>query len=877
MRPATVQSPLDRVASIRTKLGILVAASFLAAVLVQEMGTRAGVTGWLTVPVTLAAALAVTHWLSHGLTQPLRDLTAAAGRMARGDYSARIVSDRPDETGRLARAFDDMADQLATHDRQRRQLIATVSHELRTPLTAQRALLENLVDGVGVPDQATLQTALSQSERLSALVADLLDLSRLDAGAARLTPSQVSVAALVHAATDEARLSGREVRYAVDVPDALSVQADEARLAQVVANLLDNAARHSPVGGTVTTTAREEAHGRWSLTVADEGPGISAEDAERVLERFGTGAAAARGTGGTGLGLAIARWICELHEGSVTVLATAPGERGARVRIDLPRTLSTPPATPREEPAVPTPVLPPSPAHPAPGAQQVPPNAPANPYAVPRPVAPWPEQHSGPQVRLLLAAIGVGLLAAVTEPLATRLGLGLFLVLLAGGVVVYAAAAGRWSRWLTAGAILTGGLVSLVLLRASEALTVLAILAALTVTAATLTGARTIAGMMASAAAWPASALRGLPLLGRTITAGRSSAVLWPIVRTAVVTVGLLLVFGVLFASGDALFGSWASQVVPDLGWDTVTLKAFFFVLGWGFTLTGAYLALNPPTAVADVTVPVGGVTRRRFEWMVPLGGVSALFLTFHVAQATALWGGVDYLRSQTGLTYAEYVHQGFGQLTAATALTLVVVSFTARKAAQDTARDRALLAGMVSLQGLLTLGVVASALYRMSLYQDAYGFTELRLFVDVFEAWLGLLVVALVLSIVVPRWRRTVPRVALVTAAAALIGLGILNPAGWVASHNIDRYHAGAALDTAYLTSLGDDAVPTIVEKLPGPVARCIISVPEATSLRPTDVSGWTVARARAQAVADSLPAVADCAPVLAPFQQTAVEASTE
>ena len=179
--------PLDRISAIRTKLAVLVGASFLAAILVSEMGSRAGVSGWVTVPVTLAAALAVTHWLSTGLTQPLRDLTEAAGRMARGDYSTRITDLRPDETGQLGSAFNDMAEQLATHDRQRRELIATVSHEIRTPLTAQRALLENLVDGVGIPDHRTLETALAQSERLSALVEDLPDLSRLDAGAATLT------------------------------------------------------------------------------------------------------------------------------------------------------------------------------------------------------------------------------------------------------------------------------------------------------------------------------------------------------------------------------------------------------------------------------------------------------------------------------------------------------------------------------------------------------------------------------------------------------------------------------------------------------------------------------------------------------------------
>ena len=175
----------------------------------------------------------------------------------------------------------------------------------------------------------------------------------------------------------------------------------------------------------------------------------------------------------------------------------------------------------------------------------------------------------------------------------------------------------------------------------------------------------------------------------------------------------------------------------------------------------------------------------------------------------------------------------------------------------------------MVTLQGVLTLGVVISALYRMDLYQDAYGFTVLRLFVDVFEGWLGLLVVAQVASIVRPRWGGWVPRVAMVTGAAALIGLGLLNPAGWVADHNITRYQAGKPLDTAYLTSLGADAVPTIVDRLPAPLAYCVLPQAYAVPAHPFGLSSeWTVAGARARTAADTLPAVSDCAPVLAPLK---------
>ncbi|MGB5937110.1 MAG: histidine kinase dimerization/phospho-acceptor domain-containing protein, partial [Ornithinimicrobium sp.] len=241
------ERPLDPVASIRVKIGLLVALSIVAAVVMLQVGSGAGVPGWLTIPVTLAAALGVTLWLARGMTSPLREMTRAAGQMASGDYSGQVVATSADEVGLLARAFNTMATELASADQQRRQLLATVSHELRTPLAGQRAVLENLVDGVISADDAALQAALDQSERLSALVEDLLDVSRVDGGAVALDVAPAGVADLVAAGIAEASVSNRDVvlESSVEPPD-LSVEVDVARLAQVVANLLDNAIRHSP-------------------------------------------------------------------------------------------------------------------------------------------------------------------------------------------------------------------------------------------------------------------------------------------------------------------------------------------------------------------------------------------------------------------------------------------------------------------------------------------------------------------------------------------------------------------------------------------------------------------------------------------------------
>jgi signal transduction histidine kinase len=228
-----------------------------------------------------------------------------------------------DEVGELAVAFNQMAADLAAADRQRRELIANVSHELRTPITALQGLLENIVDGVAQAEPETMQTALTQTERLGRLVAELLDLSRLDAGVVPLNRAPIDVPSFLDDVVREAAVNadgaGHDVRFMVSAPD-VAVPGDRERLHQVFANLLDNAARHSPPGGTITV--RAERHGdRVLLAVADEGDGIPEADRDRVFERFTRGERAV--DGGTGLGLAIARWVVQLHHGTIAVVDPA--------------------------------------------------------------------------------------------------------------------------------------------------------------------------------------------------------------------------------------------------------------------------------------------------------------------------------------------------------------------------------------------------------------------------------------------------------------------------------------------------------------------------------------------------------------------------
>jgi two-component system, OmpR family, sensor histidine kinase BaeS len=213
-------------------------------------------------------------------------------------------------------------------------------------------------------------------------------------------------------------------------------------------------------------------------------------------------------------------------------------------------------------------------------------------------------------------------------------------------------------------------------------------------------------------------------------------------------------------------------------------------------------------------------------------------------------FGGHDYLEQTTGLTYAEYVHQGFGQLTVATALTLLVVWAAARKAPRSTSSDLLWMRGSLGLLCVLTLVVVASALYRMHVYQEAYGFTQLRLLVDVFEGWLGLLVLGVMLAGVTLRaaW---LPRAAVLTGAGALLGLALINPDAWTAERNLDRYAETGKIDWSYIQGLSADVVPAL-EDQPDDVVNCALMGQTAID---DDWLEWNLGRHRAEPLIRSHP----------------------
>ena len=313
----------------------------------QGLGGRLGSTmgflqeQWLQLlvagAIAAAIALVMARLLALGMTKPLRDMASAARSMATGDYSVRVETRSRDEVGQLATVFNRMVSELQSVEQLRRDLVGNVSHELKTPISALRAHLENVLDGVEEPDRETLQVMLQQSERLSALVDQLLELSRLESGDLPLEREEVPLALLVSEVVSEVKVSqpGRDVEVENRIPtDLAPVWADRGRVHQVLFNLLDNAVRFSPPGAGVTISATRE-DGMCVVSVADAGPGISAESLPRVFERFyRVDPARARAGGGTGIGLAIAKSVVEAHGGHIR--AESEEGKGSVFTFDLP-------------------------------------------------------------------------------------------------------------------------------------------------------------------------------------------------------------------------------------------------------------------------------------------------------------------------------------------------------------------------------------------------------------------------------------------------------------------------------------------------------------------------------------------------------------
>ena len=278
-------------------------------------------------------------WGGRGLrhiSAPLGDLLEAAGRIADGDYSPRVVERGPSEVRALARAFNGMAAQLQVTEEQRRDLMADITHELRTPLTVIQGNLEGFLDGVYSPDEARLKSLLEETQILARLVEDLRTLALAESGALQLKKEPTDLALLisetVSAFPTRADAAGVKIEFQA-APDAPVLNLDPERIRQVLSNLIANALRYTPRLGAIhvgLTSTHSDDGNYVQVSVEDTGAGIAPDVLPHIFNRFYK----SRDSSGTGLGLPIARHLVEAHGGSITA-ESQPG-RGTVMRIRLP-------------------------------------------------------------------------------------------------------------------------------------------------------------------------------------------------------------------------------------------------------------------------------------------------------------------------------------------------------------------------------------------------------------------------------------------------------------------------------------------------------------------------------------------------------------
>ena len=309
----------------------------------QTLGRLVAIEAVATSVVLALVALAAYGLVRAGL-RPLEDIGQVAGNIAAGDLSQRVPRAEPrTEVGRLGLSLNAMLGQIqsAFEARQEsearlRRFVADASHELRTPLTSIRGYAELFRRGAAErPDDLAkaMRRIEEESSRMSVLVDDLLLLARLDQGRP-LDRAPVDLSRVAADAVDDARAAAPGRSISLDAPEQLAVDGDELRLRQVAANLLSNACQHTPPDAAVEVRVRSEG-GEAVLEVADHGPGLEPEQAERVFERFYRGdPSRTRAGGGTGLGLSIVAAIAEAHGGRASI-DSGPG-RGTRLRVTLP-------------------------------------------------------------------------------------------------------------------------------------------------------------------------------------------------------------------------------------------------------------------------------------------------------------------------------------------------------------------------------------------------------------------------------------------------------------------------------------------------------------------------------------------------------------
>jgi signal transduction histidine kinase len=281
-------------------------------------------------------------------SRPINELINATERVEQGDFSVRVTESGPNTLRALARTFNNMAERLQQNEEARRNLLADVTHELRTPLTIIQGNLEGVLDGIYPRDDAHLTPILEETRVMSRLIDDLRTLSLAESGALQLQlePADLSALARDAVAAFEAPANQAQVQLKVDANESIVANVDETRIRAVLNNLLANALRYTPAGGSITvsvmpslpspqpspTLRQTQGGGSRSvlISVSDTGKGIAPDALPHVFDRFYKG----RDSSGTGLGLAITKQLVQAHAGEIH--AESDASAGTRIWFTLP-------------------------------------------------------------------------------------------------------------------------------------------------------------------------------------------------------------------------------------------------------------------------------------------------------------------------------------------------------------------------------------------------------------------------------------------------------------------------------------------------------------------------------------------------------------
>ncbi|MCJ0905282.1 DUF4153 domain-containing protein [Rhodococcus sp. ARC_M6] len=425
-----------------------------------------------------------------------------------------------------------------------------------------------------------------------------------------------------------------------------------------------------------------------------------------------------------------------------------------------------------------------------------------------------PDRASIATRSMLVGSIAVGLLAASILDIgvvgAAYLIVGIGVLAVVGILTPPRLTPVQWAACVGALALLGVAAV-----RGAGWLAFMCIVAAWVVFTGVLVGGRTWTGIVAGTVMPWRAAFRVLRFARRrNPRAGNTPRIpTLRLVAVSAVSITLLLIFGSLFVSADPEFAKIFGGA-PSVRVDEPIGRLVIGALVAFVTLSAVYLRRRTPRV--DALAPKPSVPLPLWEWAVPLAVLNILFLGFVAVQLKTLFGGDEHVQVTDGLTYANYARQGFWQLMAVTVLTLVVIAVAVRRVDRGDRRSRNLAQGLLGALCAFSLVIVASAVHRMWLYENQYGFTRLRVSVFAAELLLGVVFILLIAAGVrmSGKW---LPIGVLTTAVVGLLAFAVFNPDAYIAEKNVQRFEDGKSIDTLYLSTLSADAVPAL-DRLPEP-----------------------------------------------------------